>query len=144
MIREILSSDVEFAQGMLEASHSDAEILASLAARGLEPAKAAGLLDDLRHGRKPRAQLAFVPGPVIPRAAKGLEPAGASAIRSPEPSRKRLHRKKHRRKGIPWGFILVALIFIGALGYTLIQLQAYLSRESADKIRHELPAPLPK
>jgi hypothetical protein len=140
MIHEILSSDVEFARGMIDSSHSDAEILASLTARGLEPAKAAGLLDDLRHGRKPSAQLAFVPGPVDSLTTKGPQPAGATAPWSPEPPRKRLHRRRHHRNSVPWWFILVVLIFTGALGYAFLQLHAYLLKESADKVKHELPS----
>jgi len=59
MTHDILPSDVECAKAMLDSSHSDAEILAFLATRGIEPAKAGGLVDDLRHGRHPSVQLPF-------------------------------------------------------------------------------------
>jgi hypothetical protein len=141
MIREILSSDVEFARGMITSSHSDAEILAYLTSRGIEPAKAAELLDDLRHGRKPSAQVAFMPGAGRSPATERPRPAEADASQQPESPRRHSHKGRHQRKGVPWWFILLVVIFILALGYALLELGGQASSESADKVKHELPPP---
>jgi hypothetical protein len=70
MIHEIVSSDVEFARGMMDSGHPDTELLAYLATRGLDPAKAAQLVDDLRHGREPSAQLPYELRPASPNACR--------------------------------------------------------------------------
>jgi hypothetical protein len=141
MIREILTSDVEFAQGMLNASHSDAEILAWLRSRGVEPAKAADLLDDLRHGRKPNVHPAYVLGAGISPTANRPRPAGTDAPPAAESSRRHYHRGMSKRKGLPWWFILLLAIFILALGYALFEMGSDVSSESADTVKHELPPP---
>ena len=142
MIREILSSDVEFAQGMLSSSHSDAEILAYLTSRGIEPGKAADLLDDLRHGRKPTTQLAFLPRVGRSSAAGGSRPAVADAPPTSETPRRHSHRRRtHRRQGVPWWFIILAAIFILALGYAFFEMGADDSSESVSAVKHELPPP---
>ena len=62
MSHETSASDIEFAQGMLKAGCSDAEVLASLSSRGIEPAKAAELLDEVRHDRTPSRDGTEAPG----------------------------------------------------------------------------------
>ena len=142
MIHEILSSDVEFAKGMLNSSHSDAEILVYLTSRGIEPAKAADLLDDLRHGREPSARLAYVPGVGRSPATGQPRPGGADAPPTSETPRKHSHRgRMHQRQGVPWWFILLALIFIVALGYAFFEMGSAASNESVSKVKHELPPP---
>jgi hypothetical protein len=141
MIREILSSDVEFAKGMLNASHSDAEILAYLTSRGLEPAKAAALLDDLRHGRKPNAQLAFVPGADSSPSTNRPRPAEANAPPTTESPQKHSHRRRYKRNGVPWWLIILVFIFILALGYAFLEMGSDASSDSANTVKHELPPP---
>ena len=141
MIRELLSSDVEFAQGMLNSSHSDAEILASLTLRGIEPAKAAELLDELRHGRKPSVLLAFLPGVEGSPQAGGPRPGGADAPPTPEPPHKHAHRGSHQRNGVSWWFIFLMVLFILALGYAYVEMGSDASKESVGKAKHELPPP---
>jgi hypothetical protein len=141
MICEILSSDVEFAQGMLKSSHSDAEILAYLTSRGIEPAKAAELLDDLRHGRKPNAQPAFVPGAGGSLTTNQPRPARAAALPAAEAPRRHSHRGSLKRSGFPWWFILLIVIFIMALGYAFFEMGGDASSDSLGKAKHELPSP---
>lgn len=120
MTHDILPSDVECAKAMLESSHSDAEILAFLATRGIEPTKAGGLVDDLRHGRHPVAQLPFGPGRSSPGAtARAPVAAGDAPPQSRSPKR-RPHRR-HRRSRELWWFAVVAIIFLLALGYALFE-----------------------
>src|ERR1035438_8941236 len=121
MIHEIVSSDIEFAQGMMDSGHADAEILAYLASRSLDPAKAAQLVDDLRHGRKPSAQLPFELHPEAPR---GIEGRATPSDDTHEPHRS--HRRhsgsgRHHSAGIPWWFILLVTIALVALGYVLMR-----------------------
>jgi hypothetical protein len=142
MIHEILSSDVEFAKGMLSSSHSDVEILAYLTSRGIEPAKAANLLDDLRHGRKPSAELAFVLGLGRYPATDRPRSAGAEVPLTLEARRRHPHRRRsHRHYGVPWWFILLALIFIVALGYAFFEMGSDASSESINAVKHELSPP---
>lgn len=135
MIHEILSSDVDFARGLIDSGHSDPEILASLASRGLDPAPAAQLLDDLRHGRKPSANLPFDFRPASPGAVGKREPAREEAHRAPPAHRHRSHRRKHKRSAISWWFIILIGIALFALGYVLVQTGKGLSVDD----RHEIP-----
>ena len=81
MIHEIVSSDVDFARGMMGSGHPDAEILAYLASRGLDPAKAAQLVVDLRHGRKPDTQLPLSSVQPVTAWSEPVKPRGAKRIR---------------------------------------------------------------
>jgi hypothetical protein len=134
MIHEILPSDVEFARGMLDSARSDAEILSFLASRGIEPAKAAELLDDLRHGRTPDVPVAFMLG-------QRHEPA--DAVRSPLPAAQphRAHGRKHRHRSFPWWFVLLLGIFLLALGYAFFEAGSGVVGERLDQDKHEIPPP---
>jgi hypothetical protein len=137
MIHEILPSDVEFARGMLHSSHTDAEILACLAARGIQATQAAALVNDLRHGRQPSAQLPFEP-------ARTFHPpiAGAQTVPEPRPApRHHAHRKSHQPKGIPWWFVVLVLIFVLALGYILFETGRTISTDSANPEKQVIPSP---
>ena len=139
MIHEIVSSDVDFARGMMDSGHPDAEILAYLASRGLEPAKAAQLVDDLRHGRTPSAQLPFELRPAGHSATEGRGTAKAEPYQAQPSYRKRSGSGKHKRSGIPWWFIILFLIAVLALGYVFLEAG---SSVSMDVEKHELPPPL--
>jgi hypothetical protein len=142
MIHEILSSDVEFAKGMLDSSHSDAEILGYLASRGIDPAKAVELLDNLRHGRKPNTPMAFVPASTSQPATESGRAAGTDALAESESRRRHSHgRRRHRQPHRPWWFILVAAIFILALAYAFFEAGTEASKDSVNKVKHELPPP---
>lgn len=134
MIHETLPSDVDLAKSMLGSGRSETEILAALASRGLDPPKAAALLDDLRHGRVPSTQLPFVTGPRRRRTDPAPPPWNAD-----EP-RKRSHRRKHRRSRIQWWFVVLLAVFACALVYAFLRMGADVSREAVDKAKHELPA----
>lgn len=126
---------------MFKASHSDAEILVHLTFRGIEPSKAARLVDDLRHGREPSAQLPFVPSVDGGPATERPRQAEAGAIQQAERLRRHSHSGTHKRKVVPGWFILLAVVFILALGYGMLELVNQLTRESADIVKHELAPP---
>jgi len=138
MIHEILQSDVELARGMLDSSHTDAEILSYLASRGIEAAKAAQLVDDLRHGRAPIVQSPF--GPDLSSSGARAKPRAAmpEAAAPAQPPRHHSHRRRHGGGGIPWWFVLLAVIFLLALGYALFETDTHVST-NADK--HDIPPP---
>jgi hypothetical protein len=142
MMHEILASDVEFAKGMLDSSHSDAEVLGYLASRGIDPAKAVELLDNLRHGRKPDTPMAFVPGSAGQPATESGRAAGKAALPTSE-SRRRHSRglRRYRQPRMPWWFILVVAVFILALAYAYFEMGTEASKESRSKVKHELPPP---
>ena len=142
MIHEILSSDIDFARGMMDSGHPDTEILGYLASRGLEPAKAAQMVDDLRHGRKPNVRL---PAEFLPA---GHSAAGRKVTANKEATpvapahQKRSGSRKHKRSAIPWWFILLAVIALLALGYVLLESGGNLSTDAINQNKHELP-PVP-
>ena len=141
MIREILPSDVEFARGMINSSHSDAEILASLSLRGIEPARAAELVNDLRHGRQPIGDLSFLPPSGGHRVQRQARATKNKAYWEEAASPKRSHTGKHRHAGTPWWFVLLILIFVGALVYAWLESGTQGSKDAVDESRHELPPP---
>ena len=53
MTHDILRSDIELATRLREEKRPDEEIIAALVRRGIDPATAAQLIDDLRNGLKP-------------------------------------------------------------------------------------------
>jgi len=141
MIHEILPADVEFAKGMIHASHSDAEILASLAARGIEPTKAAQLLEDLRHGRTPDVHLPYPPDALF-REAAHRSPAAARHRAPPVPlPETQPHRRKHHRVRIPWWFVLLVVLFLVALGFAFFHTGRGVSRDAIQQNKHDLPPP---
>jgi hypothetical protein len=140
MIHEILASDVELARSLIAANHSDAEILAQLASRGVESAKATGLLDDLRHGRRPSTQLPIPPGSDGYHHSRKRRAAPAVAPQTLDPPRRRSHRGSHGPSGVPWWFVLLALVFIGALAYAFWQMGLQATGEAVIQDRHEIPA----
>jgi len=122
MIHEVLPSDVEYVKGMLDESHSDGEILASLAARGLEPAKAAELVDTLRHGQTP--YIPFPPG--LPVARHHSDVSGR-ASNSPTQGKRHVSRGNshwEKPKSIARSFwvVVLAVSFAIAIGYVLLQI----------------------
>ena len=66
MTREILDSDVEFAQRRMEAGRSDNELVTALGFRGIEPDRAAHVVKDLRSGKRIRPNMILVPKRVRP------------------------------------------------------------------------------
>jgi hypothetical protein len=139
MIHEIVSSDVDFARGMMDSGRSDTEILAYLASRGLEPAKAAELMDDLRHGRTPSAKLPFELRPPGHRAVGGRGTARGEAHPAQHAYRNLSGSWKRKLSAIPWWFVVLVGIALFALGYVLLEAGSRLSREGIDKDKHELP-----
>ena len=139
MIHEILPSDVEVAREMLKASHSDAEILTSLASRGIEPARATQLVDDLRHGRKPNFQVQFGLGSSAHRAKRGPGTATEDAPQAAGSAQPHSRHRKHNRSGVSWWFSLLVVIFLWALWYAWLKMGAYPSQEVIDFDKHKIP-----
>jgi hypothetical protein len=139
MIHEILPSDVEFAREMLHASHSDAEILTALASRGIEPARAAQLVEDLRHGRKPNSQAQFALGSSARRPKR--EPGTATEDAPPAAGSQQPHsrHRRHNRSGVSWWFVLLVVIFLWALWYAWFKAGADPSQDLIDFDKHRIP-----
>jgi hypothetical protein len=139
MLNEILPSDVEFAQGMVNSSRSDPEILSFLTSRGVPPDKAAQLLDDLRHGRKPVFVEEYALGSTARRTP---HKSGRHEARVPQeevsiPSHSR-HRK-HKRSGGAWWFVLLIIVFLWAVWYAFFKTGADASRDVIDMDKHTIP-----
>jgi hypothetical protein len=140
MIHEIVSSDVDFARGLMDSGHSDTEILANLASRGVEPAKAAQLVEDLRHGRKPSAQLPSEFRPPGSSAVGDRRTARGEATQARHSHRRRSGSGKHQRSAIPWWFVILAGIALLALGYVLLETGTHLATEGVNQDKHEVPS----
>ena len=141
MINEIVPSDVEFARELLNSNHTDAEILTHLASRGIQPAAAAALLDDLRHGRKPSVWQPPLSGQFRTRGASRRHPRGQAAPDPVPASRHSYHRQSRRNIGIPWWFVLLVLVFVFALGYALFEASRHIPEGTVGPDKHEIPPP---
>ena len=140
MIREVLPSDVEFARGMMGGHHSDAEILAILHSRGVEPGKAAQLLDDLQHGRKPETHLPYSAAS-LSAGPQTHHRTGAAVVHTPASSKSHHPHRSRRGSGPSWWFLLLVVIFVWAIGYAFLHLGSDASQDVIQKVRHEVPPP---
>jgi hypothetical protein len=75
MTHHILQSDIELARKLLAANRPEAEIVAALTRRGVEPAKATRLVEDLQCGRAVAPEIA-----VMPRRGPEVASKGAGAV----------------------------------------------------------------
>jgi hypothetical protein len=93
MTHDILQSDIILATKLVADQLPDEEIILALVHRGVDPAKAANLLDDLRNGRKPTAQSPLPSEMSLSRRSRSRSAShGASQnspTRSPEPEPRR-------------------------------------------------------
>lgn len=78
MTNDILLADIDYARRQMKDSAPDAAIVAGLISRGIEPAKAAQLVDDLRQGRRVTPALHLV---LRSRTRRSTRPPGASPAR---------------------------------------------------------------
>jgi hypothetical protein len=140
MMHEILPSDVVFAREQLSCARPDTEILAALAARGVERVKANQLLDDLHHGRTPDAQPPVVPQPRGDDAVGSCGAAMGGAPHRRHSHGRRSRRSRHHRSGIPWWFLIVACIALLALLYLLFEVGTSASRNAIDEDKHAVPS----
>ena len=139
MIHEIVSSDVDFASGMLNSGHSDPEIFAYLASRGLDSAKASQLVEDLRHGRKPNPQLPFELRPAGHSAVGGRGTARTEPYQAQHSHRRRSGSRRHKGSAIEWWFLVLVAIASLALGYVLLKTGNQASTDAVNNAKHELP-----
>ena len=131
MTHEILQTDIEFAKGLIGTNRPDDEVAVALTRRGIEPAAAAQLVDDLRNGRRVQPQMA-APEWIsrrrsASRADTGAEqsppPPLASPVRASSQKRSgqrrpsRAARKKAKENAIVWvaAGILSCVVVAGAL-----------------------------
>jgi hypothetical protein len=143
MTHNILLADIDYARRQLKLNAAEAAIVAGLVTRGIEPAKAAQLVDDLRNGRKitPDVQLAFrsrrrrsAP------AAEGADKPDRSpqpAAGEPEPAPKLVSAKD------PVGSLktrlMIAGLLVAVLGLGGLALYHYRFSPEAQQERDEVP-----
>lgn len=118
MIRDILQSDVEFAIRLTNENLAEAEVIQALVRRGVDPAKAAQLVHDLRDGKQvscdPAAALEFTPRR---RSRSRGNSSGTGASPSPGSAGTAAHRERPtaRRRGSPLFWKLFAILVVLAL-----------------------------
>ena len=90
MTHDILQSDIALATRLMGDQRPDEEILRALVYRGVDPAKAAKLLDDLHSGRKPEVRPPLPSEMTLPRhprsSSTARETSRESSTRSQEPA----------------------------------------------------------
>ena len=141
MIHEVLPSDVELAQGMLNDSYSDAQILAALTSRSIEPVKAAQLVDDLRHGRPPRVQVSFALGSTTHRVTSGPTTPKDDAPQTADSRPPHSRHRSHKRGSGSWWIALLVVIGLWALWYVWVKAGAEVSQDAIDFHKHQVPEP---
>ena len=139
MIHEVLASDVDFATGMMNSGHHDAEILTCLTSRGLEPAKAAALLQDLHEGRKPAITVTIAPEAGSAPGSQQRRRSGPSAAQKRPAPHHHSHRGRRKRRAATWWFILLVIIFAWAVGYAFLHLGSDASKDVISRSKHEIP-----
>ena len=103
MTHDILQTDIDLATRLRDDHRSDEEIILALVHRGVDPAKAAQLVDDLRNGRKPTVRIRS-PAGVHPAAAVTVkevarETGQSPPTRSSEPDSRRERRAQPAAQG---------------------------------------------
>jgi hypothetical protein len=133
MTHDILPSDIDLANKLRSAGHSDEDIITSLVHRGIDRAEATQLLDDLRNGRpvKTKMQKGLETTPrrrSRERRSEGLREGERENESRPdrerqshapsskeEPHRERRSKPEEKKKGFRfWPWVLVFLIFLSA------------------------------
>src|SRR4051812_38412769 len=78
MTHDVLQSDIELAERMIEASRPDIEIIAALDARRIDRSRATQLVQDLRSGKK------VEPDPISRPPAESGQPLASESGRNPK------------------------------------------------------------
>ena len=130
MTHDILQSDITLATRLVGDQRPDDEIILALVHRGVDPAQAAKLLDDLRSGRKPTAQSPLPSEMSMSRRSRSRNAARGtsqgSATRSPEPESRRQPPSPPATRGrkkptVLWGVTLVVFVLaIAVVGIGLL------------------------
>jgi hypothetical protein len=121
MTQDILQSDLDFARGLIRASHADAEIVAALMRRGVASAKASQVVNDLRLGKLVRPIDPILPEFASPHSPTERPESASDAELQPRPPaasrgaprHAQSNNKKPRSLPIP-RFVKVALIIMSA------------------------------
>ena len=130
MTHKILQSDIELARKQLEAKRSDAEIVAALERRGIEPDKAAQLVQDLREGKPVSPEIDRVPQIVPGPSSEAAQNPGAGLEDAPEIEENfsgrsiRRHGRRRPNPGRNWIIataLLLLVVTAGILGYRLYE-----------------------
>jgi hypothetical protein len=134
MVHDVLQSDIEFARALMQSNQADTEVVSALCRRGVEPAKASRLVEDLRNNVPVTGTLPPLPGfRSERRRSRPAEPKRSEPVAETHTSERRSH---HRRSSIPWWFLIIAAISIWAIGYCLW----HDDKNTADYEKHAIPA----
>jgi len=140
MTRDILQSDIDLAIRLRDELRPGAEIIQALARRGIDSARAAQLVDDLKNGRDVEAQ-ATVPSEFTLRQRKRVEHRKPEPASAAPPQLRRNHPPRRGTSGTKasraaWWVVMAPLgVLIVVLGAILIE-----RRLAAVRARTE-PAP---
>ncbi|MGO8928748.1 MAG: hypothetical protein ACLQU3_17920 [Limisphaerales bacterium] len=151
MTHDVLRTDIELATRLRAAERPDDEIIAALVQRGVDPAGAARLVDDLRDGRKAIAQSPVPPEFLLPRRIRTKSGDRGTGPSQPQPAQGANLRRKHsvrsarhhrKRPAAAWRIpaIIVALGVVA--GGILIAHRYHAGADSTEE--HASKAPRPK
>lgn len=123
MINDILQTDINLAKRLKSEQHTDQEIIKALVQRGVDPVKAAQLVDDLNNGRPLSAQPAAPPEFTAERRSRskarppeseseGFAPKnGTESSREPRPQ----HKGRGGKKAPLMRYLLMAIIVMAII-----------------------------
>jgi hypothetical protein len=131
MTHDILQSDITLATRLIGDQCPNEEVILALVHRGVDPAQAAKLLDDLRSGKKPTAQSPLPPEMGMSRRSRSRNAARGtsqgSPTRSPDPGSRRQRSSPPATRGrkkpaVVWMVAVVVFVLaIGVAGIALFQ-----------------------
>jgi len=154
MTHDILRTDIKLATRLMDEKRPDNEIIAALVTRGIEPATAAQLVDDLRNGKKVDAQSTLPMEFGLARRSRSKN--GSQGSRQDQPSRSsqdesRREPPRHatvrgqEKSAVPWRTpaIFVALVVVVVVVGGILVFQRY--RVGTDSTAERTTnAPVPK
>ncbi len=146
MTSDILQSDIALATRLRDEQRPDDEILRALMSRGVDSAKAAQLLDDLRHGREVRGRSTLAPELGLRRRSRAASTPVEGDERPPTPAppvkpRNRTPPRAPHRHESPRTFPLLFLALV-ALAVVVVGLVLF-QRFKANRGAGEEPGPAP-
>jgi hypothetical protein len=129
MTHDVLRSDIEIATRLRTAERPDHEIIAALVQRGVDPAGAAQLVDDLRNGRQASAKTPAPPELLLPRRTRlknsesRMGSSDPQAVRGANPRSKQPMRPTHhhgKKNEISWHIPAMLVAFVVVVGCILL------------------------
>jgi hypothetical protein len=131
MTNDILRTDIELATRLLEEKRPDDQIITALTFRGIDPARAAQVVDDLRNGREVKTQTVLSTGSGLrrrsrtsdaSREASQAQSSRSSKAESPPKTPRHGAAHHHKKPGISWVVPALVVVLVAVVaGMVMVQ-----------------------